>query len=61
MAKHHFFELPFPYYASHVNPAPTTDSPRRPNYHTQTDTYKNRSAGNERHYRRLRYQQNQSY
>lgn len=32
-----------------------------PNCHAQTDTYKNRNAGNGRHYRRLRYQQNQSY
>lgn len=32
-----------------------------PNCHAQTATYKNKNAGNGRHYRRLRYQQNQSY
>ena len=58
--------LPIPLELDHIdgNSAHNTRENLRllcPNCHAQTGTYKNRNAGNGRHYRRLRYQQGQSF
>ncbi len=50
----------------HIDGDATRNTPENlrllcPNCHAQTDTYKNRNAGNGRHYRRLRYQRGQSF
>ena len=58
--------LPIPLELDHIDGCSDNNTRKNlrllcPNCHAQTPTYKNKNAGNGRHYRRLRYQLQQSY
>lgn len=59
-------EQPIPFELDHIDGCSGNNARENlrllcPNCRAQTATYKNKNAGNGRHYRRLRYQLQQSY